>query len=192
MTIDRSFFMRSTLAAARELIGHELVCVTPEGETHGIIVETEAYLGTRDDAAHSYRGRTDRVRALYGAKGCAYIYLIYGMHLCLNISCGHGAEPECILIRALEPVSGIKLMEKRRRTENLKNLCSGPGKLCAAMGITKLNYGADMCDNSSGLYISIRESLETTASQRIGINYAEKCRDELWRFTAKGNQFVSK
>ena len=192
MTLDRSFFMRSTLQAARELIGQELVCVTPVGETRGVIVETEAYLGTADDAAHSYRGRTERVRALFGSKGCAYIYLIYGMHLCLNISCGPDENPECILVRALEPVSGIELMQRRRNTERLKNLCSGPGKLCAAMGITRSHYGADMCDCSSGLYLETRTSLEAVASRRIGIDYAEKCRDELWRFTAKGNSFVSR
>lgn len=192
MLIDRSFFQRDTLLAARELIGHKLFCRTSEGEACGIIVETEAYLGQKDDAAHSYRGRTERVRALYGEKGCAYIYLIYGLHLCLNISSGADGVPECILIRALEPVSGIELMEKRRNTDKLRNLCSGPGKLCAALGLKKEHYGADMCDRASGLFIETGEKLETAAFKRIGVDYAEKCRDELWRFAAVGNEFVSK
>ncbi|MBQ8830930.1 MAG: DNA-3-methyladenine glycosylase [Oscillospiraceae bacterium] len=191
MRIDRSFFERDAVAAARELIGHYLVRVSPEGITKARIVETESYMGEIDDAAHSYKGKTERVRALYGEKGRAYIYLIYGMYNCLNISAGPEGVPQCILIRAAEPVDGIPLMESRRKTEKRKNLCSGPGKLCMAMDITRELYDEDMVEGDV-LYIEAGESLETQASKRIGIDYAENCRDKLWRFTAKGNIFVSK
>ena len=191
MRIDRSFFERDAVTVARELIGHYLVRVSPEGITRGRIVETESYMGEIDDAAHAYKGKTERVRALYGEKGRAYIYLIYGMYNCLNISAGPEGVPQCVLIRAAEPADGIDLMEKRRKTEKRKNLCSGPGKLCQAMDITRELYNEDMV-NGEVLYIEKGEHLPANASPRIGIDYAEKCRDELWRFTAVNNNFISK
>lgn len=191
MRIDRSFFQRDAVTAAEELIGHYLVRVSEEGVTRARIVETEAYMGEIDDAAHSYKGKTERVRVLYGEKGYAYIYLIYGMYNCLNISAGPDGVPQCILIRAAEPVDGIELMSKRRKTEKIRNLCSGPGKLCMAMDITRDIYGEDMVSGVA-LYIEAGEKLPTESSKRIGIDYAEKCRDKLWRFTAKNSKFVSK
>ena len=189
--IDRSFFERDAVTAARELVGHYLVRVSPEGITRARIVETESYMGEIDDAAHAYKGKTERVRALYGEKGRAYIYLIYGMYNCLNISAGPEGVPQCILIRAAEPEGGIDLMEKRRKTETRKNLCSGPGKLCQAMDITRELYNEDMV-NGDVLYIEKGETLETEASSRIGIDYAQMCRDKPWRFTAVNNNFISK
>ena len=191
MRIDRSFFQRDAVTAAEELIGHYLVRVSEEGVTRARIVETEAYMGEIDDAAHSYKGKTERVCVLYGEKGYAYIYLIYGMYNCLNISAGPDGVPQCILIRAAEPVDGIELMSKRRKTEKIRNLCSGPGKLCMAMDITRDIYGEDMVSGVA-LYIEAGEKLPTESSKRIGIDYAEKCRDKLWRFTAKNSKFVSK
>ena len=120
MPISREFFKRDTTVAARELVGHILVRKTAEGIRRGIIVETEAYLGKSDPAAHSYKGSEERTRVLYGEKGCAYIYLIYGMYSCLNISSGDGENPECILIRALEPMDGINIMSTARKTDKLK------------------------------------------------------------------------
>lgn len=191
MRIDRRFFQRDAVTAAEDLIGHYLVRVSGEGVTRARIVETEAYMGEIDDAAHSYKGKTERVRALYGEKGAAYIYLIYGMYNCLNISAGPEGVPQCILIRAAEPVDGIKLMSKRRKTEKIRNLCSGPGKLCMAMDITRDLYGEDLISGEV-LYIEAGEKLPTESSKRIGIDYAEKCRDKLWRFTANNSKFVSK
>ena len=115
MRIGREFFERDTLAVARDLIGQVLVSESPEGTARGIIVETEAYLGTLDDAAHTYKGRSERTQPLFGRKGCAYVYLIYGMYCCLNFSTGPGDAPECVLIRALEPAGGLELMSARRR-----------------------------------------------------------------------------
>lgn len=189
--LTRAFFERDAVTAARELIGYSLVCASSEGTTSAVIVETEAYCGTEDDAAHSYKGRTERTRALFGKKGHAYIYLIYGMYNCLNISAGEEGKPECILIRAARPESGVGLMKVRRKTDKEESLCSGPGKLCMAMGIDRTLYGEDMVYGDT-LYILKGERIETVSSRRIGIDYAEKCRDKLWRFAAKNSPFVSR
>jgi len=192
MRIERAFFERDTLTVAENLLGQVLVRESAEGVTKGVIVETEAYLGSRDDAAHSYKGKTERVKVLYGSKGCAYVYMIYGMYYCLNFSTGPKGVPECVLVRALEPIEGIELMASRRGTEKLRMLCSGPGKLCMAMGISKELYGVDLCADKSGFYLEYGEPpAEIVRTPRIGIDYAEKCRDELWRFAVKDNPFLS-
>ena len=191
MIIPREFFERDTLTVARELLGHMIVRRTNRGEARGIIVETEAYLGEKDDAAHSYKGKSERVRVQYGPAGMAYIYLIYGMYNCLNITSGPPGVPEVVLIRAVEPVSGLELMKKRRRTDKALQLCSGPGKLCMALDIGRDLYGADLCSDGP-LFLEFGQTpAETAASKRIGIDYARLCRDKLWRFTIPGNPYVS-
>ena len=186
MRLSRSFFERDTLNVARELLGNVLVCETPEGTISGVITETEAYLGELDDAAHSYKGKTERVRALYGEKGVVYIYLIYGKYYCLNFSTGPAGVPECVLIRALAPVSGVELMMKRRGQRDIAALCAGPGKLCMAMGLTKEHYGESLCRPDSRVYIEAGKAPERIEqTPRIGIDYAEKCREKPWRFVAK-------
>ncbi len=192
MILPRSFFERDTCTVARALLGQMLVCETPEGIASGIIVETEAYLGTRDDAAHSYRGASERVRVLYDAAGLAYIYLIYGMYHCLNITTGPVGAPECVLIRALEPVSGLELMGERRKTTDVKKLCSGPGKLCMALGISRDLYGADVCAGPQLTVLAGTPPGDVDTSPRIGIDYARETRDKPWRFTAAGSPFVSR
>lgn len=191
MRLERSFFERDSLTVARELIGCTLVHECADGVLRGKIVETEAYLGSYDAAAHSYKGKTERVKALYGPKGVSYIYLIYGMHYCFNISSGDSDEPECVLIRALEPLPPYDLMISRRGTDKLKNLCSGPGKLCKAMDIDKNLYGADLCDKESKFYIEYDGPCETIVSRRINIDYAGEAADYPYRFLAKENSFVS-
>lgn len=192
MIIPRSFYERDTIAVARELLGQIIVRETDEGVTRARIVETEAYLGEKDDAAHSYRGRTERVRVQFGPKGHAYIYMIYGMYYCLNITSGPPGVPEAILIRALEPLSGLALMAQRRKTEKPRNFCSGPGKLCKAMDIGRDLYGADLCREGE-LYLEYGEApAAVTASKRVGIDYAVLCRDELWRFYATGSAYISR
>ncbi len=192
MIIKRDFFERDTALVAQELIGQTLVRSTPEGETRGIIVETEAYLGTHDPAAHSYKGRSERVRVLYGPKGHAYIYLIYGMYWCLNFAAGFPDEPDCVLIRALEPVGGTELMKKRRNTDNIRNLCAGPGKLCMAMGITGNDYGSDLCEKAGGLFLEYtKPSGNVEVSKRIHIDYAGEAADWPLRFTLRGSGYIS-
>lgn len=192
MRLSRDFFKRDTLTVARELIGCKLVHETPKVKISGIIVETEAYLGPADAASHSYKGKTDRVRALYDDKGLAYIYLIYGMYNCFNISTGDSPAPECVLIRALEPVPPYDLMIENRGTDKTYNLCSGPGKLCIALKIDRTLYGTDLCSSSSPLYVEAFREYETESSRRINVDYAGEAADYLYRFTAKGNRFLSK
>jgi DNA-3-methyladenine glycosylase len=193
MILERGFYQKDTLEVARALLGQILVRRTPEGETRGIIVETEAYLGEADPAAHSYRGKSDRVRVQYGPAGCAYVYLIYGMYNCLNITTGPLGRPEVVLLRALEPCGGFALMQRRRRTERRKALCSGPGKLCMAMDITRELYGADLCGQTDGLWVEQGQPPEAVAtSPRINIDYAGAAKDWPWRFTIRGNPYISK
>jgi DNA-3-methyladenine glycosylase len=193
MKITRKFYERDAVTVARDLLGLTLVHETKEGITKGIIVETEAYMGTIDAAAHSYKSKpSGRTNVQYGEGGHAYIYLIYGMYYCMNIVTNQVEVPEVVLLRALEPVEGIELMKKRRNTDKILNLCSGPGKLCAAMGIDKENYGMDLCQNQ--LYLEQEagyERSEVIASKRINIDYAKEAKDYLWRFTIKDNKFVS-
>lgn len=191
MIIPRDFYEQDTLSVARGLLGQVLVRETEEGTVRGVIVETEAYLGEKDDAAHSYKGKSERVRVQFGQAGMAYIYMIYGLYYCLNITSGPIGVPEAVLIRALEPVTGLELMKKRRRSDKLRNLCSGPGKLSMALGIDKSLYGADMCVRG-GLKVEYGGTPDgIIASKRRGIDYAVRSRDELWRFNISGNPFVS-
>jgi len=190
--LTRDFFERDTLEVAKDLLGKRLVRNSEQGDiVSGIIVETEAYCGRFDPACHSYKGKTERTHVMFGEKGCAYIYLIYGMYHCLNLTCGLPGEPECVLIRALEPVEGIALMHHRRGTEKVKNLCSGPGKLCIALDAHRGINGADLCDGEA-LYLE--EGIvpqEITASPRINIGYAGEAVGYPWRFTITGSPFVS-
>jgi len=192
LKIARPFYEQSTLQVARKLLGKYLVRKNPDGKTVGRIVETEAYVGPRDLACHASRGRTARTEIMFGAAGHAYVYFIYGMYYCLNIVTEAADHPSAVLIRALEPVDGIELMEARRRTENQRNLLSGPGKLCQAFAIDKSLNGADMC--GSVIYIEDRgePAPKILATPRIGVDYAGKWKDKPWRFLIRGNEFVSK
>lgn len=191
--LPREFYNRDGLIVAKELLGKLLVRRTEEGVTKGRIVEVEAYMGAEDKAAHSYGNlRSQRTRIQYGEGGFAYIYLIYGMYNCLNIVANQKEIPHVALIRALEPVEGLELMQKRRNTDKLKLLCNGPGKLCQAMGITRELYGEDLCGNA--LYLEEAKPLsakDIVKSKRINIDYAEEARDYLWRFTIRDDPFVS-
>ncbi len=193
MIITRDFYQRDAVTVARSLLGLTLVHETEEGITKGIIVETEAYMGIKDPAAHSYKkSPSGRTNVQYGEGGYAYIYLIYGMYYCMNIVTNRADIPEVVLLRALEPIEGIDLMKKRRGTDKILNLCSGPGKLCSAMGITMDNYGTDLC--GSQLYLEESEGCKTdgiVASRRINIDYAGEAKDYLWRFTIKDNKYIS-
>src|SRR5689334_22620801 len=137
--LPRSFYNRAAITVARELLGKVLV----HGHTAGMIVETEAYLGGDDLAAHSARGITPRTRVIFGPPGHAYVYFIYGMYECLNLVAEPPGRPGCVLIRALEPLTGMEVMQRRRpAARRLEDLASGPGKLTLAMGITRAQNGA--------------------------------------------------
>lgn len=139
--LPREFYARPTVEVAKDLLGKLLV----HGEMAGTIIETEAYLGEDDLAAHSARGVTPRTKVIFGPPGHAYVYVIYGMHECLNLIAEPEGTPGCVLIRALEPVRGVAEMRKRRpQARNDLELTSGPAKLTKAMGITRALNGADV------------------------------------------------
>jgi DNA-3-methyladenine glycosylase len=197
MILKREFYERETLTVARELLGKLLVHETKEDVTAGKIVETEAYLGPEDKASHAYGNlRTRRTEVQYGPKGHAYIYFVYGMYHCFNVTSGPVPEkPEAILVRALEPVSGIEIMRKRRADSKGRsiNLTNGPGKLCMAMDMsTKLN-GADLC--KPPLHIDVGEKVrkaEVAQTTRVNVDYAGEWKNTPWRFFVKNNAFVSR
>jgi DNA-3-methyladenine glycosylase len=184
--LPRTFYNRPTVEVARELLGKVLV----HGETAGRIVETEAYLGRDDLAAHSARGITDRTRVIFGPPGHAYVYFIYGMYECLNLICEPEGAPGCVLIRALEPVAGIELMRARRpAARRVEDLASGPGKLTLAMGITRALNGADVTRGALVVRTPAEaRPVEVAVTPRIGIT---KCADLPLRFFERGNRFVS-
>jgi DNA-3-methyladenine glycosylase len=172
---------------ARDLLGKVLV----HGPTAGIIVETEAYLGGDDLAAHSSRGITDRTRVIFGPPGHAYVYFIYGMYECLNIVAEPKGQPGCVLIRALEPAAGIEMMQQRRAAaRKLEDLASGPGKLTLAMGITRAHNAADLTRGPLVVRAPAEpRRIEIDITPRIGITH---CADWPLRFVIRGNRFVSR
>jgi DNA-3-methyladenine glycosylase len=193
--LSNDFFHQPTEIVARELLGKKLTHVIGGKTVSGLIVETEAYLGLSDKAAHSYGGkRTSRTNHLYQRGGSAYIYLIYGMYNCFNVVCGDENRPEAVLIRALEPVDGISFMQKQRGRARDKNLTNGPGKLCDALRITKNQNGHNL--RTQPLFIEdVGSALRTNqivAAKRVGIDYAEEAIHWPLRFYVKENTFVSK
>ena len=185
-------YQTDAITLARRLLGCKLFHHTAEGVTGGVIVETEAYLGLQDDAAHSYRGSPDgRVNIQYGPGGTAYIYLIYGMHNCMNVVSNAAGIPEAVLIRALEPTDGLDLMRTRRpKAKDDRQLCSGPGKLCAALAITRAQYGLDLTGDTLWVEDRLCPPL-ITESPRIGVEYAKECGQKPWRFTITDSPWVS-
>ena len=192
--MNHAFFRQDTVELARKLLGCLLMHRTTDGVAGGMIVETEAYVGAVDKACHAYQNRSDRTEIMYHDGGYAYVYFIYGMHHCFNVVTGPEGEGNAVLIRALEPVLGIDLMCRRRKTKPLYNLCSGPGKVCQALGITKNEYGLDLCDPVSPLrlirYRNIPD-MQIVATPRINVAYAEEAAAWPWRFYVKGNSYVS-
>lgn len=183
--LEREFYQTDGVCLAKSLLGKVLVRESPEGLTSGVIIETEAYMGPDDAAAHSYRhkGRDGRTNIQYGPGGFAYVYLIYGMYCCFNVTANAPGAPECVLIRALEPLDGIELMKSRRGVNDVKKLCDGPGKLCKAMSITRENYGADLLGETLYIAESKDSAFTIAASKRINIGYAGEAADYLYRFT---------
>ena len=186
---------KDTLRISRDLLGKLLVVPGKTGErVSGMIVETEAYLGETDKAAHSFGGRrTARNEITYAEGGHVYVFFIYGMYYQLNIVCGRIGEPHVVLIRALEPVEGIETMRERRGNMLDKALTSGPGKLCIALGIDKSFNGEDLLDDRIWVegYKNFAKD-EISIGKRIGIDHAEEFADEPWRFWLTDNLFVSK
>ncbi|MBQ7196809.1 MAG: DNA-3-methyladenine glycosylase [Synergistaceae bacterium] len=190
--LQRDFYLRDVNLIARDLLGKILVHESDEGIASGVIVETEAYKGPEDKAAHTYNNRrTSRTEIQFREGGYAYVYMIYGMYFCFNVTANLPNMPEAVLIRALEPLDGVDLMKGRRKTDKLKNLCSGPGKLCAALGINKEDNGEDLCGGKIYILDGGKRKLKIKTSPRINIDYAEEYKNFLWRYFIEGNEFVS-
>ncbi|MBX6326326.1 MAG: DNA-3-methyladenine glycosylase [Chthoniobacterales bacterium] len=179
------FFQRDPVTCARELIGTELVW----GECSGIVVETEAYAALNDEAAHTFTRPSARSFIERNEAGAAYVYWNYGMHWMLNVLV-KGEANGFVLIRALEPRRGIELMKKRRGMEDVRRLCSGPGKLTQALGVTGRDHEMDLCrDPRHCFHRRPNAAVEVVADERIGIT---RSAHYPWRFTLRGSAFVSR
>ncbi len=179
--LSSTFFARNTVQVAQELLGKIM-------EVNGCkarIVETEAY--GQDPASHAFT-RTERSALMFDTSGHVYVYLIYGMYYCLNFTTEKVGQPGAVLIRAVEPLNQIEELKKRRKTDKVTNLCSGPGKLCSALGIDKKHNGLKL-GKEIKVYDDDFKAGKIGKSSRIGIKDAQ---DLQWRFFIEGNEFVSK
>jgi DNA-3-methyladenine glycosylase len=201
--LPREFFARDVLEVAPDCLGLELVTHTSAGCARGRIVEVEAYRGPEDRAAHSFGGRrTARTEAMFGPAGHAYVFLIYGIHSHINIVTGQIGNPQAVLIRALEPLDGLPLMQERRAGSlgaplAPRHLCNGPGKLCRALGIDRRFNGVDLLAPSGQHqdYVSLISGSPVqhiATSRRIGVDYAGEWADRPWRFFDAESPYVSR
>jgi DNA-3-methyladenine glycosylase len=194
--LGREFYTRGALVVARELLGKRLVVAETDGaRVSGLIVETEAYVGPEDRASHAFGGRrTARNQTMYARGGTVYVYLIYGLHHQFNVVAADEHVPEAVLVRALEPVEGVARMRERRGVHEERQLTSGPGKLCRALGLDRTFDGADLTAGrvwieDAGRTVSAEE---IASGPRIGIDYAGDYISKPWRFWLTGNPFVSR
>ncbi|MCW4009373.1 MAG: DNA-3-methyladenine glycosylase [Candidatus Bathyarchaeota archaeon] len=197
MMLKRDFYQRDPLTVAKELLGKTLVYESSEGVMSGKIVETEAYLGPEDKASHAYQNRrTARTEIQFGPKGHAYLYLIYGMYYCFNVTAGEiPKKPEAVFFRAMEPLEGVEFMKKRRPCAkgDIARLANGPSRLCMALGLSKQQNGTDLCAppfyiRDDAVSVAKEDIVQTT---RIGVDYADEWKTKPWRFYIRGNPFVS-
>jgi DNA-3-methyladenine glycosylase len=195
--LPRAFYRRDAVAVARSLLGQRLVTCIDGQTTGGVIVETEAYLGIADKAAHTYGGRrTARNESMWGDGGHLYVYFVYGMHHCANVVAGTVENPVAALLRALDPDIGIDEMFARRpAARRPTDLCSGPAKLCEALGMTRALDGEDLAASAQVQVQQVRKRALPTAriasGPRVGIGYAEEWQHEPLRFWVKDNPNVS-
>ena len=195
MRLKKDFYMRDGITVAKDLLGKIIYKKREDGKIFsGRIVEVEAYPGINDKGSHSYNNKkTKRNEKMFEEGGIAYIFLIYGMYQCFNVVVSRKDDPQCVLIRGIEPIENKELMWEVRKVKKEKDLTNGPGKLTKALGITKEDNGEDLI-NGTNIWLEddgykIKDIIETT---RIGIDYAEEDALKLWRFYIKDNIFVSK
>jgi DNA-3-methyladenine glycosylase len=181
--LHKDFFNRSVHQVAPELIGATLLF----NGAGGIIVEVEAYHHT-DPAAHSYVGRTERNAVMFGPPGYLYVYRSYGIHWCMNFVCERDGSASAVLIRAIEPQHGLRAMAKRRGVAEARQLCSGPGKVCQALGITRAQNGIALDKKPFELFAR-EEKVSIVRGPRIGIT---KAVEKPWRYGLKGSKFLGK
>ena len=189
--VTPELFALPVLRLAHRLVGKVLVHVTPEGTVAGRIVETEAYRGPEDLAAHSRRGlRTARTEVMFGPAGHAYIYLLYGTSWAFNIVAGEIGQPHAVLVRAIEPIAGLDLMARwRNKPHDHRDLTNGPGKAAQALGLSRAQNGVALVGGA--LYVAEGTASAIGRSHRINIDYAGPWTDKPWRFYEKGNRYVS-
>jgi DNA-3-methyladenine glycosylase len=185
--LPRSFFARSTLLVARELLGKRLVRLEDGQRIAGFIVETEAYIGEQDQGCHARAGRTPRTAVMYGPPGHAYVYFTYGMHWLLNCVTEAEGFPAAVLIRAIHPTEGLDLIQQRRKRQSPRDWTNGPAKLCQALNIDGQLNGADLCAPNATLFLeaglAVPDSCVSTGP-RVGLNTVpEPWKSIPWRFT---------
>lgn len=178
--LEREFYSRDTVQVAKALLGKILVRKIGRTTISGMITETEAYRQSDDPASHAYRAKTERNKAMFEQVGCAYVYFTYGMYHCVNaVAKSKRHTAGAVLIRALEPRSGLDAMMQNRKTKDISNLTSGPAKLAIALDITKKQYGEDLV-NSDSLFITHGiDSPRIIAGPRVGIKSGT---DKMWNF----------
>jgi DNA-3-methyladenine glycosylase len=187
--VGRRFYARYTPTVARELLGCRLVRIVDGRRISGIIVETEAYRGSRDPASHAFRGRTPRNEVMFGPPGHAYVYFTMGAHFCLNITTETGGNPAAVLIRALEPGEGIAVMKNNRKLDEITRLASGPGNLTRSLQIDRSLNGEDVV-RSRRLFLEDGPRIgKVGISSRVGITTGTSFK---WRFFAEDSPFVSR
>jgi DNA-3-methyladenine glycosylase len=187
--LRREFFSRPAEIVARDLIGKVLARGGDGTELRGRVVEVEAYRGRSDPGSHAYRGRTLRNAVMFGPAGHLYVYFTYGMHYCANVVTDTEGEAGAVLVRALEPLGGLELMQERRGRRRLHELCSGPAKLCQAFGIAREQNGIDLVSSDIWIEEDGFEPASIETSRRIGLSAGA---DAMLRFYVLGNKFVSR
>jgi len=189
--LTREFFRRDTATVAQDLLGKELVRKVDGGQLRGMVVETEAYYGEGDPPSHASNGRTPRSEIMWGRPGLVYVYLVYGIHMMLNVVTEPKHSPGAVLFRAVEPLEGVELAAEARGVEKKEELTNGPGKLTEAFRIGKEENGLDITGSDElGLVGKAnQEDLEIVQSTRIGVSEGKE--KEL-RFLLAGNRFVSR
>lgn len=190
-TVPRKFYLQPTIEVARALLGKILLHESPDGLAAGRIVEAEAYLAEGDPGCHAYRGKTKRNAAMFGPPGHAYVYFTYGNHWLFNVVTQPEGVAEAVLIRAMEPIAGIELMRRRRGRQDIRELCSGPGKLTQALGITGAHNGADLTEGPLRISQDGFEVADMTQTPRIGLD-AGRGDDLALRFVTTGSPFASR
>jgi len=192
LKLPRGFYEQSTVEVAKQLLGNYLVRRHPDGDLIGRIVETEAYVGPHDLACHAARGRTKRTEVMFGPAGHAYVYFIYGFYHMLNFVTEAEDYPAAVLIRAVEPIDGVAAMKKRRRSDSLRDLASGPGKLCQAFAIDRSLNGIDLCGDTLWVAERGEAAPKIKSAKRVGVDYAGRWKDKRYRFFVRDSAFVSR
>ena len=187
--LSRSFFSRSTVQVARDLLGKRLVRVQDGERIGGLLIETEAYRGEEDQGCHARVGRTPRTQVMYGPPGYAYVYFTYGMHWMLNYVTEEEGFPAAVLLRAILPVEGLNIIASRRNSQPRQHWTDGPAKICQALGIDGGLNGSDVCAPDASIFVETSERIpdrSVTNGPRVGLNSVpEPWKSIPWRFRVK-------